>query len=134
MLENCGPAPAITGITGWLNTPGNQPLSLAGLKGKVVLIDFWTYSCINCQRTLPHVEAWYKAYQSEGLEVIGVHTPEFSFEHVTSNIKSNAASLGVKYPIAIDNDYGTWNAYQNQYWPAEYLVDATGRDPAHHLR
>jgi cytochrome c biogenesis protein CcdA/thiol-disulfide isomerase/thioredoxin len=126
VLENCGPAPAITGITGWLNTPGNQPLTLAGLKGKVVLIDFWTYSCINCQRTLPHVEAWYKAYQSQGLVVLGVHTPEFSFEHVTSNIKSNAAHLGVKYPIAIDNNYGTWNAYQNQYWPAEYLIDATG--------
>ena len=126
VLENCGPAPALTGLTGWLNTPGNAPLSLAGLKGKVVLIDFWTYSCINCQRTLPHVEAWYKAYRAQGLEIIGVHTPEFSFEHVTSNIVSNAASLGVRYPIAIDNNYATWNAYQNQYWPAEYLVDATG--------
>ena len=126
VLENCGPAPALTGITGWLNTADNAPLSLAGLKGKIALIDFWTYSCINCQRTLPHVEAWYKAYQSQGLEIIGVHTPEFSFEHVTSNIATNAASLGVKYPIAIDNNYGTWNAYQNQYWPAEYLVDANG--------
>ncbi len=126
VLENCGRAPELTGLTGWLNTPGNAPLSLAGLRGKVVLIDFWTYSCINCQRTLPHVEAWYKAYQSKGLEIIGVHTPEFSFEHVTSNIDSNAARLGVRYPIAIDNDYKTWNAYSNQYWPAEYLVDATG--------
>ena len=126
VLENCGKAPELTGITGWLNTPGGAPLTLAGLRGKVVLIDFWTYSCINCQRTLPHVEAWYKAYAAEGLEIIGVHTPEFSFEHVKSNIASNASSLGVKYPVAIDNNYGTWNAYQNQYWPAEYLVDATG--------
>jgi cytochrome c biogenesis protein CcdA/thiol-disulfide isomerase/thioredoxin len=127
VLEDCGPAPALSGLTGWLNTPADAPLSLAGLRGKVVLIDFWTYSCINCQRTLPHVEAWYRDYQSKGLEVIGVHTPEFSFEHVTSNIKSNAARLGVKYPIAIDNNYGTWDAYSNQYWPAEYLVDATGQ-------
>jgi cytochrome c biogenesis protein CcdA/thiol-disulfide isomerase/thioredoxin len=126
VLENCGKAPELTGITGWLNTPGGSSLSLAGLRGKVVLIDFWTYSCINCQRTLPHVEAWYKAYAAEGLEVIGVHTPEFSFEHVKSNIASNAAHLGVKYPVAIDNNYGTWNAYENQYWPAEYLVDASG--------
>jgi cytochrome c biogenesis protein CcdA/thiol-disulfide isomerase/thioredoxin len=126
VLENCGPAPELTGLTGWLNTPGDKPLSLAGLRGKVVLIDFWTYSCINCQRTLPHTEAWYKAYQADGLEIVGVHTPEFAFEHVTSNIVSNAASLGVKYPIAIDNNYATWNAYENQYWPAEYLVDATG--------
>jgi cytochrome c biogenesis protein CcdA/thiol-disulfide isomerase/thioredoxin len=125
-LENCGPAPAIVGITGWLNTPGNQPLTLASLRGKVVLIDFWTYSCINCQRSLPHVEAWYRAYQQDGLVVIGVHTPEFAFEHVTSNISAQAAALGVKYPIAIDNDYGTWNAYSNQYWPAEYLIDPSG--------
>jgi cytochrome c biogenesis protein CcdA/thiol-disulfide isomerase/thioredoxin len=126
VLQNCGAAPEITGITGWLNTPNNTPLSLAGLHGKVVLIDFWTYSCINCQRTLPHVESWYKAYHDAGLDVIGVHTPEFSFEHVTSNIVSAAHSLGVKYPIAIDNNYGTWDAYENQYWPAEYLIDATG--------
>jgi cytochrome c biogenesis protein CcdA/thiol-disulfide isomerase/thioredoxin len=125
-LENCGPAPELTGITGWLNTPGDRPLSLAGLHGKVVLIDFWTYSCINCQRTLPHLEAWYRAYRSSGLEIIGVHTPEFAFEHVTSDITNQARSLGVRYPIAIDNDYGTWNAYGNQYWPAEYLVDSTG--------
>jgi cytochrome c biogenesis protein CcdA/thiol-disulfide isomerase/thioredoxin len=125
-LENCGKAPELTGITGWLNTAGNKPLNLAGLHGKVVLIDFWTYSCINCQRTLPHLEAWYRAYQQAGLEIIGVHTPEFAFEHVTSNITAQAHSLGVKYPIAIDNDYATWNAYSNQYWPAEYLIDSTG--------
>ncbi len=122
-LVNCGAAPELTGVTGWLNS---QPLTLKSLRGKVVLIDFWTYSCINCQRTLPHVEAWYRAYQSDGLEIIGVHTPEFAFEHVTSNIAAQAAQLGVKYPVAIDNNYGTWNAYSNQYWPAEYLIDQTG--------
>jgi len=124
--QNCGPAPELTGIDAWLNTAADKPLTLAGLRGKVVLIDFWTYSCINCQRTLPHVEAWYRDYQKDGFVVIGVHTPEFAFEHVTSNIASQANALGVKYPIAVDNDYATWNAYGNQYWPAEYLIDATG--------
>ncbi|MFI9387286.1 cytochrome c biogenesis protein DipZ [Kutzneria sp. NPDC052558] len=122
-LQNCGRAPELTGITDWLNT---KPLTLAGLRGKVVLIDFWTYSCINCQRTLPHVESWYSAYQKAGLEIIGVHTPEFAFEHDTSNIEAQAKALGVKYPIAVDNSYATWNAYANQYWPAEYLIDAEG--------
>ena len=125
-LVDCGTAPELTGITGWLNTPGNQPLSLAGLRGKVVLIDIWTYSCINCQRTLPHLEAWYRAYHDAGLEIIGVHTPEFAFEHVPSNMAEQARALGVAYPVAIDNDYATWNAYNNQYWPAEYLVDPAG--------
>jgi thiol-disulfide isomerase/thioredoxin len=122
---NCGPAPELAGITGWLNTP-HGPLSLAGLRGKVVLIDFWTYSCINCQRTLPHLEAWDRAYRDAGLVIIGVHTPEFAFEHVPANIAAQSAALGVHYPIAIDNNYATWNAYHNQYWPAEYLVDAAG--------
>lgn len=126
LLVNCGPAPDLTGINAWLNTPGNAPISLAGLRGKVVLIDFWTYSCINCRRALPHVQAWYNAYQRDGFEVIGVHTPEFAFEHVVSNVSAQAAALGVKYPVAIDNDYATWNAYENQYWPAEYLIDKTG--------
>ncbi len=126
-LEDCGLAPPLTGITGWLNTPGNAPLTAADLSGKVVLIDFWTYSCINCQRTLPHVEAWYGSYANDGLVVVGVHTPEFAFEHVTSNIRDQAAALGVKYPIAIDNNYATWTAYSNQYWPAEYLLDPTGQ-------
>jgi cytochrome c biogenesis protein CcdA/thiol-disulfide isomerase/thioredoxin len=124
--QECGSAPELTGINAWLNTPGDKPLTLAGLRGKVVLIDFWTYSCINCQRTLPHVEAWYRDYQKDGFVVIGVHTPEFAFEHVTSNVSAQARALGVKYPIAIDNDYSTWTAYGNQYWPAEYLIDATG--------
>jgi thiol-disulfide isomerase/thioredoxin len=125
-LSDCGPAPELTGITGWLNTPGGAALSLGALRGKVVLIDFWTYSCINCQRTLPHLETWSSIYQNAGLVVIGVHTPEFAFEHVPSNIAAQAQTLGVRYPIAIDNNYATWDAYNNQYWPAEYLVDATG--------
>jgi cytochrome c biogenesis protein CcdA/thiol-disulfide isomerase/thioredoxin len=125
-LRNCGAAPDFVGISKWLNTPDGKPLSLAALKGHVVLLDFWTYSCINCQRTLPHVEAWYRAYHAAGFDVVGVHTPEFAFEHVASNVVAAAHSLGVKYPIAIDNDYDTWNAYNNQYWPAEYLIDASG--------
>jgi cytochrome c biogenesis protein CcdA/thiol-disulfide isomerase/thioredoxin len=125
-LRNCGPAPEFDGITKWLNTPGGKPLSLAALKGHVVLLDFWTYSCINCQRALPHVEAWYQSYHADGFDVVGVHTPEFAFEHVTSNVQSAARSMGVKYPVAIDNGYDTWNAYNNQYWPAEYLIDASG--------
>ena len=125
-LEKCGKAPAPTGITRWLNTSDGRPLSLADLRGRVVLVDFWTYSCINCQRTLPHLEAWYRAYAADGFTIIGVHTPEFPFEHVVSNVSTAAAQLGVKYPVAIDNQYATWNAYENQYWPAEYLIDSSG--------
>jgi cytochrome c biogenesis protein CcdA/thiol-disulfide isomerase/thioredoxin len=125
-LEHCGAAPAFSGIANWLNTPGGRPLFLAGLRGKVVLVDFWTYSCINCQRSLPHLEAWNRAYAAAGLTIVGVHTPEFAFEHVTSNVTQAAQQLGVSYPIAVDNQYKTWDAYQNQYWPAEYLIDATG--------
>jgi cytochrome c biogenesis protein CcdA/thiol-disulfide isomerase/thioredoxin len=125
-LVDCGPAPAFTDITAWLNTPGNRPLTMKGLRGSVVLIDFWTYSCINCQRSLPHVEAWYSHYSKDGFVVVGIHAPEFSFEHVVANVKTAAHQLGVQYPIAIDNNFGTWNAYSNEYWPAEYLVDAKG--------
>jgi cytochrome c biogenesis protein CcdA/thiol-disulfide isomerase/thioredoxin len=125
-LVNCGAAPNFTGITAWLNTPGGQPLSLRALRGKVVLVDFWTYSCVNCQRSLPHVEAWYSEYAKDGFVVVGVHTPEFAFEHVVSNVRAQAAALGVRYPVAIDNNYATWNAYSNQYWPADYLIDAQG--------
>ena len=125
-LVNCGPAPNFAGITAWLNTPGGRPLSLSQLRGKVVLVDFWTYSCINCQRTLPHVEAWYRNYAKDGLVVVGVHTPEFAFEHVVSNVRSQAAALGVRYPVAVDDKYDTWNAYDNEYWPADYLIDAQG--------
>ena len=120
------PAPNFTGVTAWLNTPGGKPLSLRALRGKVVLVDFWTYSCINCQRTLPHVEAWYREYAKDGFVVVGVHAPEFAFEHVVSNVRAQAAALGVRYPVAIDDNYATWNAYDNEYWPADYLIDAQG--------
>jgi thiol-disulfide isomerase/thioredoxin len=125
-LINCGEAPNFTGITAWLNTPNGKPLTISQLRGKVVLVDFWTYSCINCQRSLPHVEAWYHDYAKDGFVVVGVHTPEFAFEHVVSNIRAQSRSLGVDYPIAVDNNYDTWDAYDNEYWPAEYLIDAQG--------
>ena len=126
MLVNCGPAPAIAGISQWFNTPGSQPLTIAGLRGKVVLIDFWTYSCINCQRTLPHVEAWNKAYSAAGLQIIGVHTPEFSFEKVPGNVAAGMKQVGVEDPVAMDNSAATWTNYHKSDWPAEYLIDATG--------
>jgi cytochrome c biogenesis protein CcdA/thiol-disulfide isomerase/thioredoxin len=125
-LVNCGKAPAFKGITAWLNTAGGKPLTLAALRGKVVLVDFWTYSCINCERALPHVEAWYRTYARFGFVAVGVHTPEFSFEHVVSNVRAESAQLRVHYPVAIDNDYATWDAYDNEYWPADYLIDAEG--------
>jgi cytochrome c biogenesis protein CcdA/thiol-disulfide isomerase/thioredoxin len=126
-LAQCGPAPAFAGIQQWLNTPGGQPLALPALKGKVVLVDFWAYSCINCQRELPHAEAWYKDYAADGLEVVGVHTPEYAFEHVPSNVAAGVSRLGLTFPVALDNSYSTWNAYDNQSWPAAYLIDATGQ-------
>jgi cytochrome c biogenesis protein CcdA/thiol-disulfide isomerase/thioredoxin len=125
-LERCGLAPNFADVTAWLNTPGGKPLSINELKGKVVLIDFWTYSCINCERALPHVEAWYNRYKSYGLVVVGVHTPEFNFEHVVSNVKSATKSLHVDYPVDVDDNYATWNAYGNDSWPADYLIDADG--------
>jgi cytochrome c biogenesis protein CcdA/thiol-disulfide isomerase/thioredoxin len=121
-----GVAPNFAGITNWLNTPNGKPLTMAGLRGKVVLIDFWTYSCINCLRTIPHLQAWYAAYHKDGLDIIGVHTPEFAFEHVPSNVAGAVKRLGVTWPVALDNNYGTWNAWSNQYWPADYLVDQRG--------
>jgi cytochrome c biogenesis protein CcdA/thiol-disulfide isomerase/thioredoxin len=126
-LEQCGPAPAFSGIQQWLNTPGSQPVTLASLKGKVVLVDFWAYSCINCQRELPHVEAWSKDYAADGFEVVGVHTPEYAFEHVPSNVAAGVQRLGLTFPVALDNAYDTWNAYDNQSWPAAYLIDASGQ-------
>jgi cytochrome c biogenesis protein CcdA/thiol-disulfide isomerase/thioredoxin len=125
-LQQCGPAPAVSGITQWLNTPDSKPIDLASLRGKVVLIDFWAYSCINCQRAIGHVIDWYNRYREHGLVVIGVHTPEYAFERVAGNVASAAAELHITYPIALDNDYRTWNNYQNLYWPAEYLIDANG--------
>jgi cytochrome c biogenesis protein CcdA/thiol-disulfide isomerase/thioredoxin len=125
-IQKCGVAPEFTGIVKWLNTPGDTPLTLSELRGHVVLIDFWTYSCINCQRSLPHVEAWYARYHKYGLDIVGVQAPEFAFEHLISNVRSAAKNLGVKYPIAVDNNLATWTAYTNNYWPAEYLIDAKG--------
>ena len=119
------PAPEIVGIYKWLNT--EKPLSLKSLKGKVVLVDFWTYTCINCIRTLPHVESWYQKYKDKGFVVIGVHTPEFQFERNTKNVEAAIKMYGITYPVAQDNDYSTWNNYNNEYWPAEYLIDANGK-------
>jgi len=125
-LESCGTAPDIKGIDGWLNTPGGAPVDLKSLRGKVVLIDFWAYSCINCQRAIPHVTDWYDKYKDAGLQVIGVHSPEYAFEKVQSNVVSGAADLGITYPIALDNNLSTWTNYRNRYWPAEYLIDGNG--------
>ena len=119
-------APDFKGINLWINTPESAPLSLAKLKGKVVLVDFWTYSCINCLRTLPHLKAWDRAYRKAGLTIVGVHSPEFSFERVPDNVRSAVRRLGVRYPVALDNDFATWRAYSNDYWPAEYLIDKSG--------
>jgi cytochrome c biogenesis protein CcdA/thiol-disulfide isomerase/thioredoxin len=122
-LPNFGPAPQLTGGQDWFNS---QPLTMQKLRGKVVLVDFWTYSCINCLRTLPHLEAWDARYRKDGLVIVGVHTPEFAFEHVPSNVSAAIRRLGVRYPVVQDNDYKIWNAYANEYWPAEYLIDRTG--------
>ena len=125
-LQVCGAAPSFTGISAWLNTPHRAALRMSHLRGRVVLIDFWTYSCINCLRALPHVESWYQRYHAFGLDIVGVHSPEFAFEQDVGNVRDAARSFGVTYPIAIDNALGTWDAYFNQYWPAEYLIDANG--------
>ena len=125
-LAECGTAPAIRGIDQWLNTPGGEAIDLADLKGKVVLIDFWAYSCINCQRAIPHVNAWYEAYADSGLEVIGIHSPEYAFEKNPDNVAAGAKDFGIAYPVALDNSLSTWTAYRNRYWPAHYLIDANG--------
>ncbi|MFZ2804419.1 MAG: redoxin family protein [Patescibacteria group bacterium] len=119
--------PDFTGITNWWNTPNNQPLTPAGLKGKVVLVDFWTYSCINCIRTYPFLKSMYAKYADDGLVIVGVHTPEFAFESDPNNVEQAILQNGLKYPVALDANYGTWNAYGNEYWPAEYLFDREGR-------
>ena len=116
-------APNFVGISNWLNSGA---LNLADLHGKVVLVDFWTYGCINCTRTLPHVTSLYDTYKDRGLVVVGIHTPEFPFEKVTSNVQTAIKRHGIKYPVAQDNDFATWNAYQNQYWPAQYIIDRNG--------
>ncbi len=126
-LPVIGRAPEFTGTQRWFDTPGGRPLTLAGLRGRVVLIDFWTYSCINCLRTLPYLEAWDARYRRDGLTIVGVHTPEFPFEKDAGNVAGAISREGIRYPVVQDNDAATWNAWGNQYWPAEYFVDARGR-------
>ena len=126
-LRDFGAAPEFAGIASWLNTTGGRPLSLAALRGKVVLVDFWTYSCVNCIRTLPYLKSWDARYRANGLVIVGVHTPEFAFEHVVANVRRAVRDEGIRYPVAIDDDYKTWGAWQNQYWPAHYLIDRSGR-------
>ena len=125
-----GQLPSLDGAVQWLNSP---PLTAQALRGKVVLIDFWTYSCINCLRTLPYVKAWAQKYRDQGLVVIGVHAPEFAFERDIGNVKKAVHDLGVDYPVAIDNDFAIWRGFHNQYWPAHYFVDAQGRVRYHHF-
>ena len=126
-LPQLGPAPDFTNTERWFNTPGGRPLTLAGLRGHVVLVDFWTYTCINCIRTLPFLKGLYATYHRYGLDIVGVETPEFTFEQEAGNVQQAIGSDGLRYPIVQDNRYGTWNAYQNEYWPAEYLIDANGQ-------
>lgn len=123
-LPDLGPAPEFTGITNWFNS--SPALTIGGLRGKVILVDFWTYSCINCLRTLPNLKAWYQSYGSEYFELIGVHSPEFAFEKENRNLHEALKQFDILYPVAQDNDFATWNAYHNEYWPAEYLIDAKG--------
>jgi cytochrome c biogenesis protein CcdA/thiol-disulfide isomerase/thioredoxin len=117
------PAPEIVGINQWINSNGE---TISGLKGKVVLVDFWTYSCINCQRTLPYVTKWYDTYKDKGLVVLGIHAPEFSFEQKLENVQKATTDFGIRYPVGLDNGFKTWNNYSNQFWPAEYLIDKDG--------
>jgi len=129
-VNNPSFAPPFTGATAWLNS---QPLTFEDLKGKVVLVDFWTYSCINCVRAIPYIRAWAEKYREQGLVVIGVHTPEFAFERDIDNVKRAIANQKITYPVAIDNHYAIWRAYNNQYWPAHYFIDMQGRIRAHHF-
>jgi len=123
-LPDLGPAPDFVGITQWLNT--TTPVALSQLRGKVVLVDFWTYACINCLRTLPHVTSLYEKYKERGFMVIGVHTPEFAYEKRTANVERALQQYTIHYPVAQDNDYATWKAYQNRFWPAQYVLDTKG--------
>ncbi|MFD8938795.1 cytochrome c biogenesis protein DipZ [Streptomyces sp. NPDC059578] len=125
-LRSCGQAPPLEGIDSWLNTPGDRPVDLKDLRGKVVLVDFWTYSCINCQRATPHLRDWDRAYRNAGLRIIGVHSPEFAFEKKRGNVADGTRKLGVTWPVALDNGLTTWNNYRNRFWPAKYLIDADG--------
>ena len=126
-LPALGPAPEFVDNQRWFNTPGGRPLTLSALRGRVVLVDFWTYSCINCLRTLPYLTAWDKTYRKDGLTIVGVHSPEFPFEKDPGNVEEAIQRNGIHYPVAQDNDLATWTAYGNQYWPAEYFIDARGQ-------
>jgi thiol-disulfide isomerase/thioredoxin len=123
-LKHSWPAPEFIGVEKWLNS---DPLTMQQLRGKVVLVDFWTYTCINCINTLPHVKGWHQQYKDQGLVVVGVHTPEFPFERSTSNVKTAIKRFDIRFPVAQDNRYSTWKAYNNQYWPGFYLVDKKGQ-------
>lgn len=125
-----GVMPPLTGATTWINTP---PLTTEQLRGKVVVVDFWTYSCINCIRSIPYVRAWTEKYKDQGLVVIGVHTPEFAFEKSEANVRQNVQRLGITYPVAMDNEFAIWRAFKNQYWPAHYFIDAKGQIRHHHF-
>jgi cytochrome c biogenesis protein CcdA/thiol-disulfide isomerase/thioredoxin len=129
-LPSEGDMPALSGATGWLNSP---PLTTESLRGKVVLVDFWTYSCINCLRALPYVKGWYEKYKDHGLVVIGVHSPEFAFEKDAGNVRRAIADLHIDYPVALDDKYAIWQGFNNQFWPAHYFVDAQGRIRGHHF-
>jgi cytochrome c biogenesis protein CcdA/thiol-disulfide isomerase/thioredoxin len=129
-LDNEGPMPSLDGAISWLNSP---PLTTEQLRGKVVLVDFWTYSCINCLRSIPYVQAWAEKYKNDGLVVIGVHTPEFAFEKDPSNVAKAVQDLKINYPVAIDSNYAIWKAFKNQYWPAHYFIDANGTIRFHHF-
>jgi thiol-disulfide isomerase/thioredoxin len=129
-LTNHGALSALDGAPVWLNS---EPLTAAGLRGRVVLVDFWTYSCVNWLRTLPYVSAWHERYRDRGLVVVGVHAPEFGFGHDLDNVRRAAGELAVDYPVAIDNDFTIWRAFDNHYWPAVYLVDGDGRVRFHHF-
>jgi thiol-disulfide isomerase/thioredoxin len=122
-----GEAPEFVGNERWFNTPGGRPLTLSSLRGRVVLVDFWTYSCINCIRTFPYLKAWDRRYRKDGLTIVGVHSPEFPFEREADNVETAIHENDIRYPVAQDNELDTWNAYANQYWPAEYFIDAHGR-------
>ena len=126
VLESCGTAPDIQGIDEWLNTPNGEAIDLADLRGRVVLIDFWAYSCINCQRALPKITAWDRAYRDAGLTVIGIHSPEYAFEKVPANVEQGIERFRMEYPVALDNSLSTWTNYRNRYWPSQYLIDASG--------
>ncbi len=130
VLPSMGKSPELQGIKGWINS---DPLTIAGLKGKVVLVDFWTYSCVNCIRTLPYLSTWYAKYSSAGFVIIGVHSPEFDFEKSYDNVKSAVERYGIRYPVALDSDHATWDAFRNSFWPRDCLIDAQGNIRYSHI-